>query len=346
VAATGTGTLSYQWYRGSTPIPGATSASYTTPATVATDNGALFSVAVTNSGVSVVSKQVTLTVTGGTCTAAPSTPGTLSATTMSGTSIGLTWVASTAEATCPVSYDIFRSTTAGFTASSTNQIGMAQPGTTYTDTGLTAGTTYYYIVDALDSSGTSGPSNQATAMTPAAGAPAPDFMLSVTPNAVTVAAGGNGMTTVNVEPQNGFSTSSLVTFTCSGLPAGATCNFSPVTVSSSGAMSSTLTINAAVAGTAMKVAGAGMALSGSSLGLLLLVRRRKERQGRLMTLLPLVVLVLTVFVGCSKSSTTTQSSTGAPSSGSGTPTTTTVTVTATAGSVMHAATFSLTVTAQ
>ena len=346
VAATGTGTLSYQWYRGSTPIPGATSASYTTPAAVATDNGALFSAVVTNSGVSVVSKQVVLTVTGGTCTAAPSAPGTLSATTMSATSIGLTWVASTAEATCPVSYDIFRSTTAGFTPSSTNQIGMAQPGTTYTDTGLTAGTTYYYIVDALDSSGTSGPSNQATAMTPAAGAPAPDFMLSVTPNAVTVAAGGSGMTTVNVEPQNGFSTSSAVTFTCSGLPAGATCNFSPTTVSSSGAMSSTLTINAAVAGTAMKVAGAGMALGGSSLGLLLLVRRRKERQGRLMTLLPLVVMVLTVFVGCSKNSTTTQSSNGSASSGSGTPTTTTVTVTATAGSVMHAATFSLTVTAQ
>ena len=108
-------------------------------------------------------------------------------------------------------------------------------------------------------------------MTPASGAPAPDFMLSVTPSAVTVAAGGGGTTTVNVEPQNGFSTNSAVT-PCSGLPAGATCNFSPVTVSSSGAMSSMLTINAAVAGTAMRVAGAGMALRGSSLGLLLVAR--------------------------------------------------------------------------
>jgi len=174
---------------------------------------------------------------------------------------------------------------------------LAQPGTTYTDTGLTAGKTYYYIVDAVDSVGTSGPSNQATAMTPASGAPAPDFMLSVTPNAVTVAAGGSGTTTVNVEPQNGFSANSAVTFTCSGLPAGATCNFSPVTVSSSGAMISTLTINAAVASAVTKVAGAGMALGGSSLGLLLLFRRRKERQDRLTTLLPLVVLVLTVFAG-------------------------------------------------
>ena len=347
VAATGTGTLSYQWYRGTTPIPSATSASYTTAATVATDNGALFSVAVTNSGVSVVSKQVMLTVTGGTCTAAPSAPGTLSATTMSGTSIGLSWVASTAGAACPVNYDIFRSTTNGFTPSSMNQIGTAQPGTTYTDTGLTAGTTYHYLVDAVDSSGTSAPSQQATAMTPAAGAPAPDFMLSVTPNAVSVTAGGSGTTTVSVEPQNGFSTNSAVTFTCSGLPQGATCTFSPVTVSSSGAMTSTLTINAAVATTAAKVVGAGMVLSGSSLGLLLLVRRRRDgQQGRLMTVLPFVVLMLTVFVGCSKSSTTSQSSGGSPSAGTPTTTTTTVTVTATSGSLMHAATFSLAVTAQ
>jgi hypothetical protein len=107
-------------------------------------------------------------------------------------------------------------------------------------------------------------------------------------------------------------------------------------------MSSTLTINAAVAG----VAGAGMALSGSSLGLLSLFRRRTERQDRPVTLLPLVVLVLTVFAGCWRSSTTSPSSNGSPASGSSAPTTTTVTVTATSGSVRHAATFSLTVTAK
>ena len=49
VTATGTGTLSYQWRKNGTNIPGATSASYTTPATVASDNGALFTVLVSDS---------------------------------------------------------------------------------------------------------------------------------------------------------------------------------------------------------------------------------------------------------------------------------------------------------
>ena len=43
-------------------IPGATNSSYTTPATVATDNGSLFSVVVSNSGGSVTSNDATLTV--------------------------------------------------------------------------------------------------------------------------------------------------------------------------------------------------------------------------------------------------------------------------------------------
>lgn len=62
VAASGQG-LSYQWYRGATAIPGATSASYTTPATTLADQGALFQVAVRNAGGEVRSNQVRLTVT-------------------------------------------------------------------------------------------------------------------------------------------------------------------------------------------------------------------------------------------------------------------------------------------
>jgi hypothetical protein len=64
VAATGTGTLTYQWFRGSAPISGATAASYTTPATVAGDNGAVFDVVVTAAaGGAAISKTATLTVT-------------------------------------------------------------------------------------------------------------------------------------------------------------------------------------------------------------------------------------------------------------------------------------------
>lgn len=63
VVATGSGTLTYQWQKNSAPIAGATSASYTTPATVIGDSGSQYRVVVTNSAGSTTSNQATLTVT-------------------------------------------------------------------------------------------------------------------------------------------------------------------------------------------------------------------------------------------------------------------------------------------
>jgi hypothetical protein len=62
VVATGTAPLSYQWQKGGTAISGATSASYTTPATTSADNGAKFVVMVSNSAGSATSNAATLTV--------------------------------------------------------------------------------------------------------------------------------------------------------------------------------------------------------------------------------------------------------------------------------------------
>src|SRR5204863_123647 len=62
VVATGTAPLSYQWQKNATAISGATSASYTTPATTSADNGALFRVMISNSVGSVTSNTATLTV--------------------------------------------------------------------------------------------------------------------------------------------------------------------------------------------------------------------------------------------------------------------------------------------
>jgi hypothetical protein len=62
VTASGTAPLSYQWKKGGTAITGATSASYTTPATVVGDSGATFTVTVTNTAGSVTSSVATLTV--------------------------------------------------------------------------------------------------------------------------------------------------------------------------------------------------------------------------------------------------------------------------------------------
>ena len=62
VTATGTGPLSYQWTKNGANIGGATTTSYTTPATTSSDNGAQFAVVVTNSVGNITSSAATLTV--------------------------------------------------------------------------------------------------------------------------------------------------------------------------------------------------------------------------------------------------------------------------------------------
>lgn len=61
VRASGTVPLSYQWAKNGAAISGATGASYTTPATTSTDNGAQFVVTVSNSAGSVTSSAAVLT---------------------------------------------------------------------------------------------------------------------------------------------------------------------------------------------------------------------------------------------------------------------------------------------
>ncbi|MBX9853664.1 MAG: T9SS type A sorting domain-containing protein [Cytophagaceae bacterium] len=63
VAATSGATLTYQWRKNGTNISGATASSYTTPATVIGDNGALYSVVITNTCGNITSSNATLTVT-------------------------------------------------------------------------------------------------------------------------------------------------------------------------------------------------------------------------------------------------------------------------------------------
>src|SRR5689334_11073521 len=62
VTCTGTAPLAYQWQKNGANISGATAATYTTPATTASDNGAQFAVVVSNGAGSVSSNAAILTV--------------------------------------------------------------------------------------------------------------------------------------------------------------------------------------------------------------------------------------------------------------------------------------------
>jgi hypothetical protein len=72
ITANGTAPLSYQWSKNGTAIVGATSASYTTPATTSADTGTVFAVTVTNVAGSVTSATATLTVNGSSSDVSPS----------------------------------------------------------------------------------------------------------------------------------------------------------------------------------------------------------------------------------------------------------------------------------
>lgn len=74
VVAAGTSPLAYQWRKNGMSISGATASSYTTPAETTSDNGAQFTVVVSNSAGTVTSVAATLTVTApGTLTSSAST---------------------------------------------------------------------------------------------------------------------------------------------------------------------------------------------------------------------------------------------------------------------------------
>jgi hypothetical protein len=76
VGASGTAPLTYQWQKNGTAITGATLSSYTTPAETTSDNGAQFTVLVSNSVGSITSNPATLTVN-------PPAPGALTPSTTS-----------------------------------------------------------------------------------------------------------------------------------------------------------------------------------------------------------------------------------------------------------------------
>ncbi len=91
----------------------------------------------------------------------PGAPTNLTASAASTTEIDLSWVAGTGTIT---GYNIFRGTTVGGESTTPlNSSPLSSSATSFQDTTVTAGTTYFYVVKAVDSTVSSASSNEATA---------------------------------------------------------------------------------------------------------------------------------------------------------------------------------------
>jgi len=113
---------------------------------------------------------VTFTVTGAPAATLPAAPSSLAAA-AGNASVALTWASSSGA----TSYHVKRATISGGPYTQ-----LAAPNSTaYSDTGLTNGTTYYYVVSALDAAGESANSTQAGA-TPSAGTVSANVSVTVT----------------------------------------------------------------------------------------------------------------------------------------------------------------------
>ncbi len=120
-------------------------------------------------GASAASNQTSAETSAAPCSAVPAAPTGLTATASSSSAIGLSWTAVTPPADCTISsYSVYGSKTSGFTPSSSTLLASVPTSTTYSNTGLTASTTYYYVVEAVDAEGNSSASAQESATTQAA----------------------------------------------------------------------------------------------------------------------------------------------------------------------------------
>jgi hypothetical protein len=171
----------------------------------------------------------------------------------------------------------------------------------------------------------------------------PTFNLSTSTQATTVAKGSMSTLTISVAPTNSFS--GTVTLSCSGLPAGATCGFSPTQLSVTATAPAIATLNiqtsSGSSGYVRTASGgdgrqAAWGIASAILlpfGSLLALRRRDRFAGpRVLGVITLLIVSAGFVVGCGSSGTL------------ATPTgTANVTINATSGSVTQTAVVAMTV---
>jgi endoglucanase len=101
------------------------------------------------------------------CQSAPTTPAGVTASAVSSSQINVSWNPVTAPTGCSVAYSVYESTTSGFTPSDSNRVATGLSSSAYSATGLAAGTTYYFVVAAVDAARQSGFSSAGSARTQA-----------------------------------------------------------------------------------------------------------------------------------------------------------------------------------
>ncbi len=183
-------------------------------------------------------------------TTAPSAPDTLTATQTSATQVSLTWNASTDNVSV-AGYNVYRSTTSGFTPDASSLIGTATS-TTFTNT--VTPNSYYYAVLAYDAAGNLSPaSNVAPIVIADTTAPTTPTNLTATAASATQVNLGWSVSTDNVAVtgynvyRNGvlIATTTTPTYSNSGLTANTTYAYYVVAVDAAGnASTATPTVNA------------------------------------------------------------------------------------------------------
>ncbi len=196
--------VGYKIFRGGIHIATSATNAYTDPGLTAgtnyTYNVAAYDAAGNTSALSSSASTTTLAA-GVTDTTAPTTPANLTATAVTATQINLSWTAST-DNIGVAGYEVWQGATNIATVTSTS----------FSDTGLTANTSYTYTVMAYDAAGnTSGPSTSATAMTLAAAPVAPTAPANLSATA------HDGYVTLSWDVVSGATTYNIYWSTTSGV---------------------------------------------------------------------------------------------------------------------------------
>jgi Beta-propeller repeat/Abnormal spindle-like microcephaly-assoc'd, ASPM-SPD-2-Hydin len=177
-----------------------------------------------------------------------------------------------------------------------------------------------------------------------------DFSLTASPTQNTVKSGSSATYTINATPVGGAFGNS-VSLSCSGLPANASCAFSPASPTpGANGTSSTLTISttssssqnsAPFSSHGRPMVAFWMQMQGFGLfGMVLAGSKRNRKKAAIFILLALLVLGMLFMSGCAGGTGIAQQSGG---SGNGSGTSYNITVTGTSGALQHSITISLTV---